>query len=114
MIPLFILTLNILDLPLDGYQHSISRQYGLSVQGWGSWFGDLLKGELISIIIAVPALFAMIWLIRKSPRRWWFYFWLIAVPCSFFLIILTPYVIDPMFNKFEPLDKTNPELVNAD
>ncbi len=79
--PLFVLTLSILDLPLDAYQQSISLQYGLSVQGWGSWFGDFLKGQLILIIIATPALFLLIWFIRKSPRRWWFYFWLIAVPC---------------------------------
>ena len=111
VVPLFILTLNLLDLPLDAYQHSISRQYGLSVQGWGSWFGDFAKGELITIIIATLGLFLMNWVIRKSPSRWWFYFWLIALPCLFFLIMITPYVIDPMFNKFEPLEKTNPDLV---
>jgi STE24 endopeptidase len=43
-VPLLILTLTVLGLPLDAYQQSISRQYGLSVQGWGSWFGDVLKG----------------------------------------------------------------------
>ena len=109
--PLFVLTLSALDLPLDVYQQSISLQYGLSVQGWGSWFGDFLKGQLISLIIATPALFLLIWFIRKSPRRWWFYFWLIAVPCIVFLVMITPIVIDPMFNKFEPLDKSNPQMV---
>ena len=111
MAPLFVLTLSLLDLPLDAYQQSISLQYGLSVQGWGSWFGDFLKGQLIGLIIATPALFLLIWFIRKSPRRWWFYFWLIAVPCIVFLVMIAPIVIDPMFNKFEPLEKTNPQLV---
>ena len=109
--PLFVLTLSVLDLPLDTYQQSISLHYGLSVQGWGSWFGDFLKGQLISLIIATPALFLLIWFIRKSPRRWWFYFWLVAVPCIVFLVMVAPIIIDPMFNKFEPLDKTNPQLV---
>jgi STE24 endopeptidase len=111
VIPLFVLTLDILDLPLAAYQHSISRQYGLSVQGWRSWFGDALKGELISLLLSLVLLSLMMWVIRKSPRRWWFYFWLIALPILFFVIMISPYVIDPMFNKFEPLDKTNPELV---
>jgi STE24 endopeptidase len=111
VIPLFVLTLDILDLPLAAYQHSISRQYGLSVQGWASWFGDVLKGELITLLLSLLLLGIMIWVIRKAPRSWWFYFWLIALPILFFVIMITPYVIDPLFNKFEPLDKTNPELV---
>jgi STE24 endopeptidase len=111
VIPLFVLTLDVLDLPLSAYQHSISRQYGLSVQGWGSWFGDVLKGELISLLLSVILLGLMMWVIRKSPRRWWFYFWLIALPILFFVIWISPVVIDPLFNKFEPLDKTNPALV---
>jgi STE24 endopeptidase len=111
VIPLFVLTLDILDLPLAAYQHSISRQYGLSVQGWSSWFGDALKGELISLLLSLVLLGLMMWVIRNSPRRWWFYFWLIALPILFFVIFISPYVIDPLFNKFEPLDKTNPELV---
>jgi len=113
VIPAFIVILNVLDWPLAAYGHYISLQYGLSVQHWGSWFSDALKGLAISIVISTLALWLMIWIIRRSPRRWWFYFWLIAVPFIVFFAIITPVVIDPMFNKFEPLDKTNPQLVDA-
>ncbi|HWG49149.1 MAG TPA: M48 family metallopeptidase [Candidatus Acidoferrales bacterium] len=113
VIPLFIIILNVLDWPLAAYGHRISLQYGLSVQHWGSWFGDLLKGLAISIVISTFALWGMIRVIRWSPKRWWFYFWLIALPFIVFFTIITPIVIDPMFNKFEPLDKTNPQLVDA-
>ena len=51
------------------------------------------------------------WIIRKSPRRCWFYFWLATLPITLFLVFVWPLVIDPMFHKFEPLDKTNPALV---
>ena len=30
-----------------------------------------------------------------------------------FVIFISPIVIDPLFNKFEPLDQTNPQLVTA-
>ena len=113
VIPLFIIILNVLDWPLAAYGHHVSLQYGLSVQHWGSWFGDLLKGLAISIVISTFALWGMIRVIRWSPKRWWFYFWLIALPFIVFFTIITPIVIDPMFNKFEPLDKTNPQLVDA-
>ena len=112
-VPLFLLTLTVLGLPLDAYQQKISLQYGLSVQSWGSWFGDVLKGQLVSLIILTLAIWGVTSLIRKSPRRWWFYIWLVAVPFIIFIIFLAPIVIDPLFNKFEPLDKNNPQLVDA-
>jgi Zn-dependent protease with chaperone function len=112
-VPLLLLTLTVLGLPLDVYQQSISRQYGLSVQGWGSWFADVLKEQGVSLIIGTVAIWGLTTLIRKSPRRWWFYSWLIAIPFTIFLLIITPFVIDPLFNKFEPLDKSNPQLVTA-
>jgi len=112
-IPLFILTLTVLGLPLDAYQQHISREYGLSVQGWESWLGDVAKGQGVTLIILILAIWGITNLIRKSPRRWWFYTWLIAVPFVIFLIFLAPLVIDPLFNKFEPLDKSNPQLVDA-
>ena len=112
-VPLFLLTLTVLGLPLDAYQQKISLQYGLSVQSWGSWFGDVLKGQLVSLIILTLAIWGVTSLIRKSPRRWWFYIWLVAVPFIIFIIFLAPIVIDPLFNKFEPLDKSNPQLVDA-
>lgn len=112
-VPLLMLTIALLQLPLDAYQHSISREYGLSVQGWGSWFGDMAKGFLITLVIFVLAAWGITGLIRKQPRRWWFYTWLFAVPFIIFLIFIAPIVIDPLFNKFEPLEKSNPQLVDA-
>jgi Zn-dependent protease with chaperone function len=112
-VPLLLITLNVFEWPLAAYGHSISRQYGLSVQGWGSWFGDLIKGDLVSIILLSIAFLVLIWLIRVSPKWWWLWAWVIAVPCIVLLATILPVVVDPMFNKFEPLDKTNPKLVDA-
>jgi len=112
-VPLLMLTLSVLGLPLAAYQQHISRQYGLSVQGWGSWFGDVLKGQMVSLIIFVPLIWLFVTLIRWSSRWWWFFAWLFTVPLVVFLIFLSPIVIDPLFNKFEPLDKSNPQLVDA-
>jgi STE24 endopeptidase len=112
-VPLFLLTLTVLGLPLDAYQQNISLQYGLSVQSWGSWFGDVLKGQAVSLIVGTLLLWLLNFLIRKSLRRWWFYSWLIVMPILIFFVFIAPIVIDPLFNKFEPLEKTNPQLVDA-
>jgi len=112
-VALFLVTTGVLQLPLDAYQQSISLKYGLSVQGWSSWLGDQGKGLLVALVIFTFLAWLITTLIRVSPRRWWFYSWLIVIPFLVFVIFLTPILIDPLFNKFEPLDKTNPELVTA-
>jgi len=112
-VPLFVILLSVLHWPLAAYGHHISLQYGLSVQHWASWFGDVLKGLAINIVVFTIAFWFLIWRIRRSPRWWWLQCWLFALPFIVLFAVITPLVIDPMFNKFEPLDKTNPRLVDA-
>src|SRR5512146_319753 len=47
-VPLLLFALAVLNLPFDLYGHHVSRAYGISVQGWGSWFWDWTKGQLVS------------------------------------------------------------------
>jgi Zn-dependent protease with chaperone function len=110
-VPLFLVTLNVLNLPPDIYSHHLSRVYGLSVQGWPSWFGDWAKALAIQLIAGVIIFWLLYLIIRHSPRRCWFYFWLISLPIIVFVVFIAPVILDPMFNKFEPLQKTNPVLV---
>jgi STE24 endopeptidase len=111
--PLIALTIDILSLPTGIYDHSINREYGLSVQGWGSWFWDWAKGELLSVIATIIIVWILYAVIRKSPARWWFYFWLATLPLILVLIFIQPLVIDPMFHKFEPLQAKDPALTAA-
>jgi STE24 endopeptidase len=108
--PLIILTIDVFELPTNLYQHWVSRQYGLSVQHWGSWFRDWTKGELISVIIATILIWLLYAAVRKSPRRWWLYFWLVSLPILLLVLFLQPLVIDPLFHKFEPLAQKDPAL----
>ena len=108
--PLIILTIDVLELPTGIYQNWVSRQYGLSVQGWGSWFWDWTKGELISVIVGTILIWLLYSVIRKSPRRWWFYFWLVSLPILLLVFFLEPLVIDPLFHSFEPLAQKDPAL----
>jgi Zn-dependent protease with chaperone function len=110
-VPLLFLSLDVLHLPVRLYWHALSLHYQQSVQGWDSWFWDWTKGELLDVgfgIVLVLILFAVM---RRSPRRWWLYFWFPAVLILLGVIVITPLVIDPLFNKFEPLSKQHPDLV---
>ena len=109
--PLLILTADILQLPLGIFDNWVERKYGISVQGWGSWTWDWAKGEFISVILGIVLIYFLYTVIRKSPRRWWFYFWLVSVPILLFVFFLQPLIIDPMFHKFTPLEQKDPALV---
>ena len=110
-VPLLLLTISILNLPLSLYSHHISLQYGFSVQGWSSWFLDFAKSELVNLVIFIPLLWLMMVIIRRSPRRWWFYFWLISLPILFFVALIAPVAIDPLYYNFTPLENSQPQLV---
>src|SRR3979409_786259 len=48
---LFLLLITLLNAPLRSYGHHVAIRYGLSVQGWGSWAWDLVKGFLLTWLV---------------------------------------------------------------
>ncbi|HZZ15442.1 MAG TPA: M48 family metallopeptidase [Candidatus Sulfotelmatobacter sp.] len=109
--PLFAIAISILILPLSLYGHHVSRAYGISVQEWGSWFRDWSVQLLLAMILSAILGWILYAVIRRSPRRWWLYFWLALLPIAGFLTFIAPVAIDPLFNHYEPLQPKNPELV---
>ena len=109
--PLLALTVGVLQLPLDVLQEWIEKLYGISVQPWGSWIGDWAKAQFLVVLIGIPLVWILYSIIRKSPRRWWLYFWFVSLPMILLIVFIAPYVIEPMFNKFEPLAVKAPQLI---
>ena len=109
--PLLVVTLAILLVPTDFYEETVSRAYGLSIEAWGPWWWDWGKGILLIMVIAIPIVWILYAVIRRSPHRWWLYFWTIALPITLFFTLIEPFVIEPMFFKFAPLSQKDPELV---
>jgi STE24 endopeptidase len=110
-VPLLFLTVDVLDLPVRLYWHGLSLHYEQSIQGWGSWFRDWSKEELLDTAFGIVLVLMLFAVMRRSPRRWWLYFWFPAVLIFLGVIVIIPLVIDPLFNKFEPLSKNHAELV---
>jgi STE24 endopeptidase len=108
---LLALTIAILELPLGLFGESTLKLYAISVQSWLSWLADWAKTQCIVIVIGGLLAWILFAVIRKSPRRWWCYFWLIALPIILFIFFLSPYVIDPLFHKYEPLASKAPALI---
>jgi STE24 endopeptidase len=107
----FIVITTIASLPLDAIGHAVSYQYGISVQHWGGWFDDQAKGLGVSLVLATLVMLLFNWLVRVSPRVYWFWVWLVSLPLILLSVFASPLIIDPLFNHFEPLTKTHAALV---
>jgi Zn-dependent protease with chaperone function len=65
--------------------------------------GDDLKSLALGLLSSALTLWIPYLLLRKSPRRWWIYTSVVAVPVVLLIIALQPVYIDPLFNKFGPM-----------
>jgi STE24 endopeptidase len=111
--PLLLLTVDLAELPISIRYHWLAMKYQQSIQPWASWLWDWTKGELLSLAISGLLVWMLYAIIRKSPRRWWFYGWLLSIPLTVFAVWVEPVVVEPMFYKFTPLANTHPALVDA-
>ena len=108
----FLTVTTLASLPLDLYAEHVSRAYGISVQGWASWFGDQGKALAITLVFGTLVLLLFNRIVRRWPRRYWFGIWLVTLPILVLVMFVEPVVIEPLFDKFEPLQQSHPELVH--
>ena len=101
---IFTLVTTAIDLP-RAYYVSFVRQhaYGLSNQTIGKWASDQVASLAVTLVIGGIALWVPYLLLRKSPRRWWIYTSILAVPFIVTIVLVQPLWIDPLFNTFGPM-----------
>lgn len=94
-----------LSVPFSLYHtFRIENRYGFNTMTFRLWIADFLKSLILSTVIASLVLLAGLWLMRWSPYHWWFWVWVFLFLFSIFMMYLSPYVIEPLFNKFTPID----------
>jgi Zn-dependent protease with chaperone function len=108
--PLLLFAISVFTLPLGIYGAALQRAYGLSIQSWPSWAADWAKGALLSALVSTLFIGLLYFLIHRSPRRWWLWFYLASLPLILLGFFLNPLVIDPLFHRFEPLQESRPAL----
>jgi STE24 endopeptidase len=98
-------TVAVVELPLSAWRHERAVDAGLSTQSLGPWLGDVAKATAVSAVYAaIGGLLAMA-LIRRFPRNWWAPGSLLVVGAAAATLYLQPVVVDPLFNRFEPLPR---------
>jgi STE24 endopeptidase len=102
-VSLFVLATTLLELPLTYYaDYVVPHQFDLSDQSLGSWLLDGLKGLAVSLVLSAIVGALALLAIRRC-RRWWLVLWLGSIPLILLMVVVQPIVLDPIFNKFEPL-----------
>lgn len=102
--PLFTLAYAALTFPLTLYSgFFLAHQYGLSNQNLGDWVLDGMRSFAVSAGVGPPVFALLYWTMKRSPKHWWFCFWLASLPIIVAATLLEPWIIEPLFNKVQPL-----------
>jgi STE24 endopeptidase len=100
---LLVLAITLLEAPLTVYEsYIVPHQFDLTSESLPTWLADQGKALAVDLVISA-AVGALILLAIRRVRRWWIAAWLGSIPLILLGVLITPLVIDPLFNKFEPL-----------
>jgi len=104
----FLLLLSLMSFPLTWYRsYYRETRYGLLHQSFADWLVDQAKGLAIMLVI-VPLLLVVLYaVVRRTPRTWWLWGWLIVVAFSVVGMAVGPVFLSPLFNKFTPVQDAN-------
>lgn len=94
----------IISIPFDLYDtFKIENKYGFNTQTPKLWIIDFFKSIIISFILFSLMGSGIFWIIQSSPNWWWLYAWGFIFVFSLFITYISPYVIEPLFNKYDPI-----------
>lgn len=80
----------------------VPHAFGLTDQSFAAWMLDFGKAFLVNVAIGSLLAAGVLAGIRRV-RRWWVVLWLGSIPLIVLAVLVTPLVIDTIFNRFEPL-----------
>ncbi|ODQ67584.1 hypothetical protein NADFUDRAFT_82021 [Nadsonia fulvescens var. elongata DSM 6958] len=95
----------LISLPLSIYSTFVlEEKYGFNKQTPKIFITDLFKSQLLSWAIAPPLMTAFLKIIDYFGNKFFFYLWVFFLMFQFIAITVYPTLIQPLFNKLEPLE----------
>jgi STE24 endopeptidase len=95
----------VISMPFSLYStFKIENKYGFNTMTFKLWITDTIKSLLISTILMGLLIAVALLLILKSPEFWWLWVWCFFLVFGIFMMYISPYVIEPLFHKFAPVD----------
>ncbi len=103
---ILLLASQLVSLPFSIYNtFVIEERFGFNKTTARTFVLDLIKGWLITALIAGITFSAVIWFFLKTGDTAWLWCWLAVVLFELFLMFIAPVWIMPLFNKFVPLEE---------
>ncbi len=100
----------LIGLPFSLYRNFVlEERFGFNRMDFKLWCTDLFKSLLIGAVLFALLAGGALWLVQLAPQSWWVWVWGFWAVVSLFLLLLSPYLIEPLFFKFTPLDKSELE-----
>jgi len=99
----FTIATTLLEFPLSYYAGFVlPHQFDTTNQTFGAWLADEGKGLAVGLVLSAVIGALALWGIRKF-KRWWLVLWIGTIPIVLLMVVIQPVILDPIFNKFEPL-----------
>ena len=103
----YLVIVYVLSLPLNLYENFFrEHQYGFATQRFLPWFREQLIGLGIATVGGTILLVVLYAVFLRAPRTWWIWGTVVAVIFSFVLVFIAPVFIEPLFNTYKPLTKS--------
>ncbi len=96
----------VLDVPFSLYRTFVlEERFQFNTSTPRIWFTDLLKSLGVGCILLSLITAGALALVQASPNSWWLWVWGFLALITLLLMYLSPVLIEPLFFKFEPLQK---------
>ena len=95
----------LVDLPFSLWSERINHAWGLSTRTRGLFWFDELRGFLIGAVLFAAVSLGFYAITRAAPSSWPVIAGACGVALVFVLSFLLPVVVEPMFNRFRPLEE---------
>jgi len=97
-------------IPFSLYRNFIiEERFGFNKMSFKLWYADFFKSLLIGGGLFALLAGGSLWLVKAAPQSWWFWVWGFWSGLTLFLMYASPYLIEPLFFKFKPLEKVELE-----
>jgi STE24 endopeptidase len=96
-------TLTAVALPVRAIARERAKDVGLVTQSWTGWAGDVVKSTAIEAVLVGAGGGLLVFGMRRFGRNWWAPAAALIVTFGVVMTYAGPIVLDPIFNRFEPL-----------
>lgn len=102
----YILFNTVIGIPINWYsQFVIEQTHGFNKQTYGTFISDIFKTLFLWFVLGMPFLAGFLKVVFWAGKDFAFYLYSFVFVCQIFFLLLFPTFIQPLFNKFTPLEE---------